>query len=288
MKKVRKLFDELFAFLPMIIIIGLILYVSKSVRENDSFKPPMERGITIDDQKITVAQLFEASAEDISYASHLKATGSFYKTEKTSSDLSKSGVKGASGTFTLSDENASFDIKYDRYYTDSENYKWTLSGEGEFQRIKPTLTSFYGYSGDTDDRANYTYYGGMANGEEIGSPEDYDRDGPVAIIDLEKILVPDLTKLNKTSMEINGDLDYIKISFFGTSCCDLISDAFVDGNVYGIYCISEIDYYFTRDAYHKLKKVEMKGSDNTTNMMNWIIDRTYSGTVTVDEVSFGN
>ena len=163
-----------------------------------------------------------------------------------------------------------------------------MSGNGELYIDDHSSILGIGSTKDKNKSANYTYYSGMTKGNEIGSKEDYDRNGPVAIIDLEKILVPNLEEVDKSTVDIQEDTKYIKVSFRGDSCCKLISDAFIDGNTYGIYCIYELDYYFTKDVYHKLAKVEMRGIDHTTNGMNWIIDRTYRGTVTVDEVSFGN
>lgn len=192
---------------------------------------PLDVIYEYDGQEISVRKLFEASNENVLYASHLNITGKY--SDSRSTDLVSTidlGDKKEYYDMGTSSSSSSTSYEYERLYIDNDNYLWTISGI-----INDSSSTKFNYAiiGDLSDSSSssFKYYKGMIDGQEYTASEYSGRkSGPC--IDVEKILVPDLNNMKDTAVYFYSTPDnsgHFNITFTGEKLY-CIAEAFGKGS----------------------------------------------------------
>ncbi|SHI48598.1 hypothetical protein SAMN02745229_03163 [Butyrivibrio fibrisolvens DSM 3071] len=230
---------------------------------------PLDVTYEYDGQEISVRKLFEASNENVHYASHLNISGKYsYSRSKDLVSTVNLGDKKEYFDMGTSSSSSSTSYEYKRLYIDKDNYLWTISGSNsDSERTDYSLALFDDLS--TSSSSSFKYYKGMLDGQEYTASEYSDGSKSGLYINVEKILAPDLNNMKDTTVYFYGTPDAsgrFKVTFTGEKLY-CISEAFGEGST-SSNGFTEIIYSF--DAKTKnLLSVSLNGNSE---------HETYNGT----------
>lgn len=243
------------------------------------YQHPLDDIYEYDGQEITIRNLFVASSENILYASHLNVSG---RRENYLSSASYS--TNNTRTINLGDsESISYtDLEYERFYIDSDNYVWTVSGTGRDSELE--YYNFIIFKDQSyESLSSFKYYEGMIDGQEYTAYE-YSGSEAGTSPDVVKILVPDLNKMENTSVSFNNTPDStgrVSVTFTGENL-HCIAEAFGE-EVTSSQGYTQIEYVFDYKSKNLLS-VTLSGSQKFE--VNDYNQRIQTLSFTVDDISF--
>ncbi len=219
----------------------------------------LDIAIEVEDKEITARQLFEAAAEDLTYANHINADVEYSYSEDTryTGDLNMGNLMF----------NKSFDIKatllYDRYFLDDKNNMSVLNGTGS-SYYSATGGIASDYNQNKSMASEYTWYKGLQNGE----PKTaflYDGDSECSPkIDVMRILALSSNDLSGMNVEIFYYPDSVDktlgVKIEGDDLSYFLNSFQVDNDVHAQ--LDNVTYYFNYDT-KSLRKVYVKGSHSS-------------------------
>ncbi|WP_029233554.1 hypothetical protein [Butyrivibrio sp. VCB2006] len=211
---------------------------------------PIDAIYEYDGQHVSIRGLFEANYEEIHYASHLGVSCSSGSSSSQTRVSESTGINMGNGSSSSSNE-----FQYDRYYVDDNNYMWVVSG-----KINST-DSYSSILGDTTDKSStseYKYYKGMEAGVEKTAYE-YIGSKTRTCLDVEKILLPDLSEMSDVNVFFDGKPDeegHFVITFKGKKL-SFLEEAFKGGS-FTSDSFTEIKYIFDAES-RKLLAVKLSG-----------------------------
>lgn len=222
---------------------------------------PLDVTYEYNDEDISVRKLFEASNENVLYASHLNITGRY--SDSVSTDLVSDvglGDKKEYIDIGTSKSSSSTSYEYERSYIDNDNYLWIISGcDSDSKSTNYKFVMLNDYNLSDSSSSSFKYYKGMIDGQEYEASEYIGRNSGKPI-DVEKILAPDLNKMEKTSVYFDGIPDsngHVMVTFTGENLY-CISEAFGEGST-SSNGFTEIKYSFDISTKNLLS-VTLNGS----------------------------
>ena len=194
---------------------------------------PLDVTYEYNGEDISVRKLFEASNENVLYASHLNITGRY--SDSRSTDLVSTinlGDKKEYIDMGTSRSSSSTSYEYERLYIDNDNYLWTISGNNsDSSSTNYNYIAMNNYDLSDSSSSSFKYYKGMIDGQEYTASE-YSGRKSGSCIDVEKILVPDLNNMKDTAVYFYGTPDNsgrFKVTFTGENLY-CIAEAFGEGS----------------------------------------------------------
>ena len=222
---------------------------------------PLDVTYEYDGQEISVRKLFEASNENVHYASHLNISGKYsYSRSKDLVSIVNLGDKKEYFNMGTSSSSSSTSYEYERLYIDKDNYLWTISGSNsDSERTNYNYAIIDDLSKSSSSSSSFKYYKGIIDGQEYTASE-YSGSKSGSYINVEKILAPDLNNMKDTTVYFYGTPDAsgrFKVTFTGEKLY-CISEAFGEGST-SSNGFTEIIYWF--DAKTKnLLSVSLNGN----------------------------
>lgn len=207
----KKVLWGIVVFLTILVHVLTLTFTYKDIAKLfRTEQDPLDVVYEYNEKEISVRKLFEASYEKLHYSSHWSATGiSDYKVK----DVTDTNGKML---FTpITNKSLMYDLTYEHYYIDEDNYMWTLNGN------YTNSTNYYLYDhGDFDNQsmiASYNFYEGKINGKESSAFE-YTGHKFYSFVNVEKLLMPDFDNMSDVSVDFDGHVNeqgHIVVKFEG-------------------------------------------------------------------------